>query len=78
MLHRGALPFFRLNGVSRGVANSLLPTTLFRRDLIEQHHIRFIVGLALAEDEAFFLEYYIYAEKMALSDSVLYHYSAAP
>ncbi len=78
LLHRGALPFFRLNGVSHGVANSLLPTTLFRRDLIEQHHIRFIVGLALAEDEAFFLEYYIYAEKMALSNSVLYHYNAAP
>ena len=36
---------------------------LYRRDIIEGHHIRFIEGLRLAEDVLFNLEYYNYCDK---------------
>ena len=51
---------------------------LFKRSIIEQHHIRFISGLQFAEDEAFMLNYLEYVERAAISNKVFYHYILNP
>lgn len=67
-------PLLRLNHHAYAEAVGYLVLSLFRRDIIEKHRIRFIPDLAMAEDEAFYLEYLQYTNRAALSDKVLYHY----
>lgn len=47
---------------------------LFRREIIEKHHIRFDESLRLWEDELFTSEFLKYAEKVRTVKSHLYHY----
>ena len=47
---------------------------LFRREIIEKHHIRFDESLRLWEDELFTSEFLRYAENVRTVNSHLYHY----
>lgn len=47
---------------------------LFRTEIIKNHHIRFIKGLTLREDELFTTEYCRYIRTLKVLDSALYHY----
>lgn len=49
---------------------------LYRRDIIEEHHIRFPVGASVAEDRVFNIHYSMYAQSYVVSDRVLYYVSA--
>ena len=51
---------------------------LFRREIIEKHHIRFDESLRLWEDELFTSEFLKYAEKVKTVNSHLYHYIYYP
>jgi len=51
---------------------------LFRREIIENHHIRFDESLRLWEDELFTSEFLKYAEKIKTVNSHLYHYIYYP
>ena len=51
---------------------------LFRREIIERHHIRFDESLRLWEDELFTSEFLKYAEKVSTVNSHLYHYMYYP
>lgn len=51
---------------------------LFRREIIEKHHIRFDESLRLWEDELFTSEFLKYAEKVRTVNSHLYHYIYYP
>ena len=51
---------------------------LFRREIIERHHIRFDESLRLWEDELFTSEFLKYAEKVRTVKSHLYHYIYYP
>ena len=51
---------------------------LFRREIIEKHHIRFDESLRLWEDELFTSEFLKYAEKVSTVNSHLYHYIYYP
>ena len=51
---------------------------LFRREIIEKHHIRFDESLKLWEDELFTSEFLKYAEKVKTVNSHLYHYIYYP
>ena len=51
---------------------------LFRREIIEKHHIRFDESLRLWEDELFTSEFLRYAEKVRTVNSHLYHYIYYP
>ena len=48
---------------------------LYRRDLIEKHHIRFPEGVSVAEDRVFNIKYSMYIQSSAVSDKVLYYIS---
>lgn len=45
---------------------------LYRRELIEKHHIRFPLGVSVAEDRAFNIKYSMYIQSFLVSSSVLY------
>ncbi len=45
---------------------------LYKRDLIEAHHIRFPVGASVAEDRVFNIVYSFYIQSYVVSDSVVY------
>ena len=47
---------------------------VFRRDIIEQYHIRFVEGLAISEDEVFTLAYCNRIKTLKIIDAPLYHY----
>lgn len=49
---------------------------LFSTSVIREHHLRFIEGLTLCEDEAFTDDYCKYVERMAVVSDALYHYRA--
>lgn len=51
---------------------------LFRREIIEKHHIRFDESLRLWEDELFTSEFLRYAENVRTVNSHLYHYIYYP
>lgn len=54
--------------------NGYTVTCLFRRDLLEEHHIRFSVGVKMCEDECFILEYLPAVRTIATSEKMLYTY----
>ena len=58
-LHSYLLDFHRLFATKFNFAWG----KLYRRDIIESHHLRFVEGLRLAEDVLFNLEYYNYCDK---------------
>ena len=45
---------------------------LYRRALIEKHHIRFPEGVSVAEDRAFNIKYSMYIHSYAVSDQIIY------
>lgn len=45
---------------------------LYRRDLIESHHVRFSVGVSVAEDRAFNIVYSLFIQSYAVSDHAVY------
>lgn len=47
---------------------------IFRRDIIERYHIRFVKGLAISEDEVFTLAYCNCIKTLKIIDVPLYHY----
>ncbi len=47
---------------------------LFRRDIIEQHKLRFDNNIMIAEDMGFSLLYFAYAKKLFVLDEYLYYY----
>lgn len=51
---------------------------LFRREIIEKHHVRFDESLRLWEDELFTSEFLRYAENVRTVNSHLYHYIYYP
>lgn len=66
-------PLLRLNW-SDGAVRGYCPISLFRREVIERHGLRFTPGMTFAEDEAFILRYLPYVTRLALTSRVLYHY----
>lgn len=53
-------------------------TSLFNRDLIKRHRIRFIVGLNFQEDDLFYLRYLLHIKQLSLSPEMLYRYQSTP
>lgn len=49
-------------------------TCLFRRDIIEKHHIRFIPHCRFMEDSAFMVDYLSYSESNVYKDACVYGY----
>lgn len=49
---------------------------LFRADIIRDHHLRFIEGLTLCEDEAFTDDYCRYVDRVTVVPDTLYQYRA--
>ena len=47
---------------------------VFRRDIIDRHHIRFVEHLPVSEDEVFTLAYCNHAKTLKVVPSPLYHY----
>lgn len=47
---------------------------IFRRDIIERCHIRFVEGLAISEDEVFTLAYCNHIRSLKIIEAPLYHY----
>ena len=47
---------------------------LFKRDIIEREHIRFIPHIAMMEDELFILQYLLYVSRLTAVDTPLYDY----
>ena len=45
---------------------------LYKRDIIEKHHIRFPVGVSIGEDRAFNIVYSFYVQSYATSEQALY------
>ena len=48
--------------------------SIFRRGLIEQHHIRFNTDVILKEDELFFMEYLLHTERITAEPVSLYRF----
>ena len=48
---------------------------VYRRNLIEEHHIRFPLGISIAEDRLFNMEYALYAQSYTTLDTVGYYLS---
>ncbi len=48
---------------------------VYRRDLIEENHIRFPLGISIAEDRLFNMEYALYVQSYMTLDTVGYHLS---
>lgn len=49
-------------------------TCLFRRDIIENHQIRFIPHCRLMEDSAFMVDYLLYSDRNVYRDACVYGY----
>lgn len=47
---------------------------LFRKDIIDKHHIRFDPAMSLGEDTVFVTEYLSHCEKIRTTDKVMYFY----
>ena len=47
---------------------------VFRKDIIERYHLRFMENLAISEDEVFTLAYCNHIQSLKIIDSSLYHY----
>lgn len=47
---------------------------LMRREILEQHHIRFDPAIRMNEDRLFLTEYLVHCGGISLSDAVVYHY----
>ena len=73
VLHRWIWPLLRVVPETTAT-HGQVSIALLRRDVIEEHNLRFIPGLSICEDEAFCLNYLMYVERAAMSDRVLYHY----
>ena len=46
---------------------------VYRRNLIEEHHIRFPLGISIAEDRLFNMQYALYAQSYSTIDTVGYY-----
>lgn len=51
--------------------------TIYRRDLIEQHRLRFLEGISSSEDEIFDMKYLLLAKQITKINSVVYLYTVA-
>lgn len=61
--------------VSKHGVNPYTPwAKLYRRDIIEGHHLRFDNELKVAQDFWFNLCYYIYCNRIVIDNSTIYHY----
>lgn len=47
---------------------------VLRNDIVKSNHIRFHEGLKLSEDRVFFSEYYLYCNKIAFTNDIVYFY----
>ena len=59
-----------VNAICRKTLNSPWGK-LYRRDLIESHHIRFPVGASIAEDRVFNIKYSMYIKSYAVSEKMV-------
>lgn len=50
---------------------------MFRGDIIRVHHLHFVEGITLCEDEAFTDNYCRYVENISVYTKPLYHYCAS-
>jgi glycosyltransferase involved in cell wall biosynthesis len=50
------------------------PLTLFRREIVEQHRIRFYEDICLGEDQLFFLSIFYYARRVKRENILVYNY----
>ena len=60
-----------VNAICRKTLNSPW-AKLYKRDLLEAHHIRFPVGASVAEDRVFNIHYSFYIQSYVVSEEVLY------
>lgn len=60
-----------VNAICRKTLNGPV-AKLYRRDLLEKHHIRFPVGASVAEDRVFNIHYSFYIQSYIVSEEVLY------
>lgn len=51
---------------------------MFRHDIIQQYHLRFIEKLSIREDEAFTFAYATHCNTLATLPNLLYHYQYSP
>lgn len=61
---------------NREVLNGFVWRFLFSRSVIQNHGMHFLG--AYLEDELFLLEYFCYANKLAMTDKAVYHYLQNP
>ena len=47
---------------------------LFKRSIIEEHHLRYVKGLAYSEDNVFILNYSLYASSIEFVNDSVYNY----
>ena len=64
--------------VSKHGVNPYTPwAKLYRRDIIEGHHLRFDNELKVAQDFWFYLCYYICCNRIVIDNSTIYHYATS-
>ena len=47
---------------------------LYKRDIIEKHHLRFPIGISICEDDVFVVSYWSHISKFTMVDKAMYNY----